>query len=271
MITYAQNFEDVLLERIFRSQPSGFYVDVGAWDPVTDSVTKHFYDRGWSGVNIEPVRAQWHLFQEARPRDINLNVAAGVLMEKKVLFEFPGAGYSTFRSDYRESVATEGNHPLETSVDVLPLAEICQRHVKTNIDFLKIDVEGWEGEVIQGADWIQFRPKVVLVESTWPNSSRDVSSGWEPLLFSAGYVLAYFDGLNRFYVRKEDSSLLEMFRVPVNVFDEVKPYGWVLSEREVVCLKEKLAIAEREREDLLRSKSWRYTAIFRRVKAWYLK
>ena len=54
MVSYAQNHEDVLLRRVFPDEPNGFYIDVGANDPVRDSVTKHFYDRGWHGINIEP-------------------------------------------------------------------------------------------------------------------------------------------------------------------------------------------------------------------------
>jgi len=75
MITYAQNFEDVLLARLFREVKQGFYIDVGAWHPTLHSVTKHFYDLGWSGINIEPIQHQHRLFVDERPRDINLNVA----------------------------------------------------------------------------------------------------------------------------------------------------------------------------------------------------
>ena len=77
MISYAQNFEDVVLRRVFHARERGRYIDVGAHDPVIDSVTKHFYDQGWSGVNVEPVE-RFHLkFVADRPRDINLNVACG--------------------------------------------------------------------------------------------------------------------------------------------------------------------------------------------------
>ena len=77
MISYAQNFEDVVLNRVFHDVPVGRYIDVGAYDPVQDSVTKHFYDRGWSGVNVEPVQRFHAAFEKQRPRDWNLNVVLG--------------------------------------------------------------------------------------------------------------------------------------------------------------------------------------------------
>ena len=75
VISYAQNFEDVMLWRALRDIPQGFYVDVGANDPVIDSVTRWFYQQGWHGINIEPV-PHWHQrLQADRPLDINLQMA----------------------------------------------------------------------------------------------------------------------------------------------------------------------------------------------------
>lgn len=71
-LSYAQNFEDVMLHRAFRNVERGFYVDVGAFDPTHDSVTKAFYDRGWNGINIEPIPEYHARFTAERPRDINL-------------------------------------------------------------------------------------------------------------------------------------------------------------------------------------------------------
>src|ERR1041384_3211716 len=71
LVSYAQNFEDVLLHRIFGNLARGFYVDIGASDPMIGSVTKIFYDRGWSGINIEP-SSTFPRLAAARPRDVNL-------------------------------------------------------------------------------------------------------------------------------------------------------------------------------------------------------
>jgi hypothetical protein len=73
-VSCAQNFEDVLLNRVFGAKPFGFYVDVGAYHPVDGSVTKTFYERGWSGINVEPGEI-FDALAASRPRDVNLHIA----------------------------------------------------------------------------------------------------------------------------------------------------------------------------------------------------
>ena len=99
MISYAQNREDVLLERVFADVENGFYIDVGAADPVLQSVTKHFYDRGWRGINVEPLPACFHRLQVTRPRDINLNMGLSACRGEMTFYELPSCpGWSTFSS-----------------------------------------------------------------------------------------------------------------------------------------------------------------------------
>src|SRR5215831_3973844 len=76
-ISYAQNFEDVMLWRALKHIDKGFYIDVGANDPDKDSVTKAFYERGWRGINVEPVPQWFERLEKARPRDLNLQLALG--------------------------------------------------------------------------------------------------------------------------------------------------------------------------------------------------
>ena len=72
IISYAQNGEDIILNRVFMGEKNGFYIDVGAGKPNDDSVTKVFYDLGWRGINIEPHPENFHLLDKERKRDINL-------------------------------------------------------------------------------------------------------------------------------------------------------------------------------------------------------
>ena len=74
-VTYAQNFEDVILWRALKHIDRGFYVDCGAYDPTRHSVTKAFYDRGWRGINIEPILSLLQEFVVQRPLDANLAIA----------------------------------------------------------------------------------------------------------------------------------------------------------------------------------------------------
>ena len=223
MISYAQNFEDVMLVRVFGSRSTGFYIDVGAMDPIDGSVTKHFYDLGWCGINIEPdVRFYEKLILE-RTRDVNLNTALGESEGTLPFYEFEMQGVSTFNPKFRQYFADRGSDFHTRQQKVTTLADICEHQVTCEIDFLKIDAEGWEGPIIRGADWVKFRPVVLVVEGTEPYSHTPAWESWEPYLIGAGYTFVYYDGLNRFYLRDESvDALRDCFAYPPNVLDGFK-------------------------------------------------
>ena len=153
MISYAQNGEDVVLARALSSRDAGFYIDVGAHHPVRDSVTKHFYDLGWRGVNIEPVEASFRAFISSRPRDVNLNVAIGRAHGMRRFYVAPAnPGLSSFSADLVTATGIPEEDISVTDVAVRPLSEIFDAHVSTEVDFLKIDAEGSEDEILQSFD-----------------------------------------------------------------------------------------------------------------------
>lgn len=230
MVSYAGNREDVMLRRLFPETPTGFYIDVGAGHPLQFSVTKHFYDRGWRGINVEPAPASFTELQKDRTRDVNLNVAVSDAEGKAVFYEFPAeyAGWATVsREEADRHLEVDGVAFTEREVPVTTLASICEEHVIGDIDFLSIDVEGLERQVLAGADFQRWRPRVCVIEATVPATTIPTHHKWEGLLTDARYQFAYFDGLNRFYVREEDSRLLEQFRVPVSCLDEYEPYEYL--------------------------------------------
>ncbi len=235
MISYAQNFEDVILNRAFAGKTDGFYVDVGAWDPTVDSVTRHFYDIGWRGINVEPATEPFRALQTQRPRDLNLKVALGDRAETRDFFEVQDSGLSTFRTGILSNLPKYGFEHVVRPVEVTTLNEVCKIHVDVPIDFMKIDVEGWEEAVIRGGDWQKFRPAVLVIEAVLPcmeafsestppssTASKDsapVRASFVRLLSGKGYELCLFDGLNEFYVSREALRLRERISVPANVFD----------------------------------------------------
>lgn len=229
MTSYAQNREDVLLDRLFPRGLNGFYIDVGANDPVVSSVTKHFYDLGWRGINVEPASAPFAKLQEARPRDVNLNIGLSDHEDQLTFHEFPPglSGISTFSAEQASWHGERGYASEERSVPVTTLAKICAEHVDGEIDFLTIDVEGHEREVLEGGDWARWRPRVVVVEATQPFTTTPTHQEWEHVLTDAGYAFATFDGLNRYYVRDEDSRLAAGLATPVNVTDQYVVYEHV--------------------------------------------
>lgn len=224
MLSYAQNGEDVVLRRLFADQPGGCYVDIGANHPVTDSVTKHFSLRGWRGVNVEPRPDLYAMLCEDRPLDTNLQVAVSDQPGPTTLFAFDWShhGLSTLS---RDTAAATGLDASELTVDTLTLAEVFNEHVEGPADFLKIDVEGFEAEVIASGDWEAQRPRVVVVEATAPRTTVPTHEAWEPVLLAAGYRCTLFDGLNRFYAQSDDERALERLSVPANVTDDYVPYA----------------------------------------------
>ncbi len=220
ILSYAQNREDVLLYRVFSNTSRGLYVDVGACHPVTHSVTKLFYELGWDGINIEPIPAMCEALAQDRPRDVNL--CAGVSDREGMLtfHECVGlAELSTFSAEQAEGLRRNGFEMIDREIPVTTLASVCERLVNRTIDFLKVDVESFEREVLAGADWSRHRPRVVLVEATRPETCIPSHEEWEPILLEADYLFAFFDGLNRYYVRAEDRHLIPTLAVPANVFD----------------------------------------------------
>jgi FkbM family methyltransferase len=219
-LSYAQNFEDVMLWRALKHVAHGFYIDVGAAWPEKHSVTKAFYDRDWQGINIEPNAEMWRLLEAERPRDINLKLALSDERGHQDFYILGDSGLSTLLPDV---VALHEAGGLEVKVDraeVSTLSDVWNQHVGArDVHFLKIDAEGAEREVLLGNDWSQNRPWILVIEATIPSSPISTHEHWEAIVLNAGYRLAYNDGLNRFYVAAERQEILPAFSTPPNVFD----------------------------------------------------
>jgi FkbM family methyltransferase len=221
-VSYAQNFEDVMLWRALKHIEKGFYVDVGAQHPVIDSVSQAFYERGWRGVHIEPVPQYAELLRKDRADETVLQVALADAEGTLELNVIPDTGLSTAVNAYAQRhLANRGFAHQRIQVPVLTLTSALRLWAGKDIHWLKIDVEGLEEQVIKGWDSQILRPWIILVEATTPDLPAGDYAGWEPILTAADYQFVYFDGLNRFYVSKEHSELAESFSCPPNYFDDV--------------------------------------------------
>lgn len=219
-ISYAQNFEDVVLHRSLSDVASGFYIDVGANDPRFHSVTKRFYDLGWHGINIEPSSTYFDKLCQERPRDLNLKVVVSNVNGDVRFFEFEGTGISTTEPEIAQFHNDHGYKNVEVEVETLTLSAICEKYVDTPVHFLKIDVEGGTKSVLEGLDLQAVRPWIIVIEATKPMTQIEDADEWEHLILSQNYDLVYVDGLNRFYLAFEHADRRERFKFPPNVFDD---------------------------------------------------
>lgn len=192
-ISFAQEGEDLILERFF-PQTHGFYVDVGAHDPFRFSNTCAFHVRGWRGINVDASESAIRRFNEFRSHDINVWAGVGAEEGSLTFFEFNEPALSTFsavRASELQAAGTGYHVVSRTTVPVLPLREILNRHLPDgqHIDFLSVDVEGLDLEVLRSNDWARFRPTAVVVEELPGPSAPAEGTAISRFLGSQGYSL----------------------------------------------------------------------------------
>ena len=204
--SYAQEGEDMILRRVFEGQSSGFYVDVGAPHPMRFSNTYFFYKRGWRGINIDAMPGSMKLFQKIRPEDTNLEIP--IAAENKVLtyhiFNEPALnGFDPQLSAARE--AQPNRYKVIKTVDLRTkrLDQVLDEHLPENrtIDFLSIDVEGLDFDVLQSNNWEKYRPNVILVEILASSLAELESNKVSLFLKKEGYEI-YAKAMNTVIFRK---------------------------------------------------------------------
>lgn len=200
-ISWSGHGEDVVLRRAL-SGASGFYVDVGANDPVRGSNTYLFYEAGWRGLVIEPNPELARRHREKRPRDIVLNVALGRREGEATFYYFPDSpGWSTLSEEAAKSMLAQGSRCVKSQVRVMTLDQVlAEARPSGVVDFISIDVEGYEREVLAGLSLSRWDIKCLCIEAVEPTTGARRHEEWDSFLTEAGYSEVMFDGLNRFYV-----------------------------------------------------------------------
>ena len=165
--SYSGEGEDLILGKIFGGKKKGFYIDIGCYHPKINSNTYYFYRQGWSGINIDANPDSIAKFNKFRKRDINVN--AGISQEQGALmyYQFTEPAINTFsRALYEERLRIPWVEFTGTAtVHTTPLCDVLSKlTVPEEIDFMDIDVEGLDMEVLRSNDWTRYRPNVVMIE-----------------------------------------------------------------------------------------------------------
>jgi len=191
--TYSQHQEDLVIDALLQSKMQGFYVDIGANHPTVLNNTKRFYEKGWNGINVEPIRENYQMFINERERDINLNVGIGASRGELEFYKVDkhGGVYSGF--DRRNVLKYAREEEIITiKIPVFNLNDIFSEYIKDNIliDFMSIDVEGFEIEVLSGNNWSKYRPLLIVIE--FGHRGKEIVD----FLNNAGYSYIFNNGIN---------------------------------------------------------------------------
>ena len=191
-LSFSQEGEDLILDRYFSGKKNGTYIDVGAHHPQRFSNTYRFYLNGWQGINIDAMPGSMQLFNELRPEDINIEQAIGSQKGKLDYYQFNEPAINTFDPIEADQIIKNGIYQLNQIIKltVVPLSEILAKHqIFKQVDFMNIDVEGLDLEVLKGCDWDTFHPKIIAVEIRDFNINNPNESYTYTFLISKGYKL----------------------------------------------------------------------------------
>jgi FkbM family methyltransferase len=178
LVSYSQQGEDMILHCLFQGQQTGFYVDIGAYHPARYSNTYFFYRRGWRGINIDAMPGSMAAFRVQRPEDVNLEYAIANDDSTRTYYEFDNPALNGFSRALSESRNAGGQFRLigEHALPTMTLAQALGAHLPPGqrIDFLTVDVEGLDLEVLQSNDWSKYRPRSVVTEDIEAHLLADV-------------------------------------------------------------------------------------------------
>lgn len=237
-VSYAQNFEDVRLWRAFSDVEEGRYLDIGAQEPVRDSVSYAFYLRGWRGVHVEATPTYAAALRAARPDELVIEAAASSAPGPITFFEIPETGLSTGIADLAKRHAEAGWAERAIAVPTVTLAGLFDLMGEGPIHWLKIDVEGMEADVLESWGDHPARPAALVIEVTAPNTQIQVHGAWYDLVIGRDYHEVLFDGLSRYFVHKSHAHRGEALALSPNVFDGFKvpeahfTAGLIVTERD---------------------------------------
>lgn len=204
--SYAQEAEDLILANYLEEKTTGFYIDVGACHPFRFSNTYYFYRRGWNGINVDATPGSMVLFKKYRPRDVNLELGVSNTNKKINYYIFNEPALNGFSEQLSKERNAIKGFKIEKVVKIKPvkLSELLDKYLTSHkkIDFMSIDVEAYEYEVLLSNNWKKYLPGFILVEISKPQFKNLTKNKVYLFLKSKGYEVIAFTGRTLILKRK---------------------------------------------------------------------
>ena len=196
---YAEFAEDVMVNRILKKIKKGFYVDIGAYHPYKGSLTYNLYSRKWNGMNLDISKSSIDLFNIARPSDININCAVS---------EFNGETYYYENSpiNQQNSLISQDDNQKKIKIQSYKLSEILKMQNINSVDYINIDTEGNELEVLMGIDFSKINPTLFTIEDNSFDLNNEIKKKKIIFLKEKNYELINIIGVTMFFVKKDSVS-----------------------------------------------------------------
>ncbi|MBN2378069.1 MAG: FkbM family methyltransferase [Sedimentisphaerales bacterium] len=212
--SYSQDGEDMILQRFYGHKSKGLYVDIGAHHPMRFSNTYVFYKKGWSGINIDAMPGSMKIFKKFRKRDLNLEVPVSNSSQEMTYYIFNETALNTFSKELSEKAVDEGKYVIVDTVKMRPrsLSDLLDEHLEgQKIDFLDIDVEGLDYEVLLSNNWIKYRPTIVLIEQLATTLDALVNNKVSQFMKEKSYLL-YAKTVNTAFYIDSQYELESLYR-----------------------------------------------------------
>ena len=195
-IHYGEFGEDILVNRILKNIEKGRYVDVGCYHPFKGSLTSQLYKKGWKGINIDLSQSSIDLFNLVRKEDINLNLAVSDFNGQTSYFE-------NSPINQQNSLIKNNDNQKKIEIDCKNLNLILEENKFKKFDYLNIDVEGSEQNVINGTDLSKYRPILITIENNNLHIKDYIESETYKILIKNNYTFISKTGVTNFFLKNE--------------------------------------------------------------------
>ena len=184
--------EDIFISRFFKNKLTGNYVDIGCYHPIKSSLTYNLFKNGWSGINVDLSKVSIDLFKLSRPKDINIQAA---------ITDFDGETFYYENGAINQQNSLKENSELKKiPIKAIKLSTILKQNNLTKIDFLNIDVEGFDFKVLSTLDLSEIKPTMICIEENNYNTQKILETNTHKYLQNNGYFLASKIGVSLIYI-----------------------------------------------------------------------